>query len=226
MAGRRRRLPTSVREVASCSELRDGIDGTTNTMYGPNVVQLANFSRASAIASQYQEFRITNVKWTFKPRFDTFQATPDATNQVVVPQLYVMKDLAQSIPSNATLATLRSMGARPKRFDDKNIVVKYAPGVQTSVNNGAGLASLSKPLISPWLSTNASPNPATWTASDVDHSGLWVYLDCPSIYGDGRFEYGIECEVQFQFRKPLASVPPSSAPPAVSFIHDETLTAH
>jgi len=201
----RRRLPKNVPEIASCSEVFLTADATSNTMYGPNTLGLDQFKRASGIARQYQEYRITNIKYTFKPQFDTFAVNTDAATALRIPHLYYMIDKAQSLPLNTTLATLRSMGAKPRRFDDKDIVVSWAPGVQLAVNAGALAGTLSKPMISPWLSTNANPD-ASWTPSSTDHAGIYFQLDAGVLPGDGTYEYGVEVECQFQFRKPMLPI--------------------
>lgn len=129
-----RRLPKNVPEIASCSEVLNTNDATSNIMYGPNTLGLDMFKRASGIACSYQEYRITNIKYTFKPQFDTFAVTTDAATALRVPHLYYMIDKAQSLPLGSTLTTLRAMGAKPRRFDDKDISVSWAPGVQMAVN--------------------------------------------------------------------------------------------
>lgn len=202
-----RRLPKNVPEMASCSEVLQLLDGESNQMYGPATFGLDQFKRARGIAAGYQEYRVTNVKFTFKPQFDTFAATTDAATALRVPNMYYMIDKAQALPGNTTLATLRSMGAKPHRFDDKSVVVSWAPGVQLSANVAApAAAALVKPLIAPWLSTNATPD-AAWSVSSVDHAGIFYQLDAGSLPGDGQYEYGVDVEVQFQFRKPLMIVP-------------------
>lgn len=181
-------------------------------MYGSSAVNLSLFDRASLIARAYQEYRITNVRFTFRPQFDTFTVNTDAPTALRVPQFYSMIDKAQAIPIGATIDTLRSMGARPKRFDDKNIVVKYAPGVQAVVWDGGALQAPSAPKISPWLSTNAAPD-AAWLCSSVEHGGLFYILDTQgSLPGDGQYEYGVEVEIQVQFRKPLITVEAGATP--------------
>lgn len=174
-------------------------------MYGPNTLGLDMFKRASGIARSYQEYRITNIKYTFKPQFDTFAVSTDAATALRVPHLYYMIDKAQSLPLGSTLTTLRAMGAKPRRFDDKDISVSWAPGVQMAVNQGVLVASLSKPSISPWLATNATPD-AAWQASSTDHAGIFFVLDTGSLVGDGTYEYGVEVECQFQFRKPMLPI--------------------
>lgn len=46
---------------------------------------LAQFTRATKIAANYAEFRITGVIYRFKPRFDTFAATTDGNNTLKIP---------------------------------------------------------------------------------------------------------------------------------------------
>jgi len=180
--------------------------GETNQMYGSAAVNLSLFDRASLIARAYQEYRITNVRFTFRPQFDTFMANTDAATALRVPQFYSMIDKAQAIPIGATIDTLRAMGARPRRFDDKNIIVKYSPGVQSVVWDGGVLQTPSAPKISPWLSTNAAPD-AAWLCSSVEHGGLFYILDTQGpLPGDGQYEFGVEVEIQVQFRKPLVTV--------------------
>lgn len=67
------------------------------------------------------------------------------------------------------------------------------------------VASLSKPSISPWLATNATPD-AAWQVSSTDHAGIFFVLDTGSLVGDGTYEYGVEVECQFQFRKPMLPI--------------------
>jgi len=212
----RRRLPTNVPEMASLSASLKIADGESNQMYGSSLVQMASFDRAVAVARAYQEYRITSLRWTFKPQFDTFTATTDAATALRVPIFYHMIDKAQAIPLNATLGTLRSMGAKPRRFDDKNLLVTYSPAVQGVVWDGGVAATPAKPAVSPWLNTNAAPD-AAWAPSNIDHGSLFYILDTQGgLPGDGQYEYGIELEAQFEFRKPLISVP-AGGPEAKSY---------
>lgn len=191
-------------------------------MYGPSILQLAQFKRATLISANYQQFRITGVKYRFTPRFDTFPGTTDITNQISVPYLYYMIDRTNVIKPNATLQMLQSMGAKPNRFDDKTVMVKYRPGVLASVDSKTtGLALANKPYISPWLSTMDDPDNTAAAPSLVNHFGLWYMLDAKGLPGDGQYEYDVDIEVNFQFRKPLtviespATVPPKAVIPVI-----------
>lgn len=172
-------------------------------MYGASILQLAQFKRASAIAGSYQEYRITGVTFKFTPRFDTFPATTDASNQIVVPYLYYIIDKVGAIKAGATLAQLQSMGAKPHRFDDKTITVKYKPAVLQSSETNTATSTLTRPVTSPWLLTMTSPSDNLYAPSSVDHRGLWYILDAKNLPGDGQYEFDVDIQVDFQFRKPL-----------------------
>lgn len=175
----------------------------SNTMYGPTILQLAQFQRAVGIAGGYQEYRISGVKLTFTPRFDTFPVTTDAATQMCVPYLYYMVDKVGALKAGASLSQLQSMGARPHRFDDKNVSVSYKPAVLLGAETNTATQTLVKPIMSPWLLTMSSPSDGTYGPSSVDHRGLWYILDSKTLPGDGTYEYDVDIEVNFQFRKPL-----------------------
>lgn len=198
----RRRLPANVPEWASCSDVREAQVLATNQMYGASVISLSQFRRASSLAREFQQYRITKVKFTFKPLFDTFAATTNAASQLPVPYFHYMIDKTGAIPTNATIDTLRAMGAKPRRFDDKSIVVQWSPSYVISQETNP----LVKPYISPWLNTNDSANTAAWAPSTAEHYGLWYYLDAGALPGDGQYEYECSVEIQVQFRKPLLPV--------------------
>lgn len=198
-------------EHASLSEIIRGQVLETNTMYGPSYLQLAQFKRSSVVAQCYQEYRITGVTFRFTPRFDTFTATTNIADQIAIPYFYHMVDRLGALKPGADLQQLQAMGAKPRRFDDKTLMVKYAPSVLQTSEAGTttpGAVALSRPLISPWLLTQTSPVDGVYNPSLVDHRGLWFFLDAKGLPGDAQYEYDVDIEVNLQFRKPLL---PSSA---------------
>ena len=164
--------------------------------------QLADlaFDRAQTVAQAFQEFRIKYVKLTFRPNFDTYQAGAPGT--AAIPQLYFMYNKSNSIPTNANAGTFASMGCRPYRMDDYNLVRAWKPTVINAPMTAAGAVVASQILTSPWLSTNAnSGNPAAaWAPSAVDHLGCAFYIT-NSVVADAQV-YNIDVEVLFEFRKP------------------------
>lgn len=204
-AGRRKAL--SQPDKATCTVVRTLGGGVTNTMFAYNSFNLADYDRAVAIARNYQRYRITGIKLTFKPEYDTFALNPAGPN-VAKPNLYYMIDKSGSIPDNVTLEGLKQAGARPHRFDEKPISVQWRPSVLTEEQQAGGLGIGAGYKISPYLSTDATPgNVGAWTASRVNHLGIKWYMEC----NGGSLGVNLEAEVQFEFTKPiypsLAAVP-------------------
>jgi len=199
---------TNVTDMASCSVVRSLADGRTNQMYSFDGIVLADYDRAVAIARNYQRYRITSVKVTWKPTFDTY--SPATTNQK--PNLYYMIDKNGSIPDNVTLEGLKQAGARPRAFDEKPISVTWKPAVLGESRINAGTPQASTYITSPWLSTAQNPtSPLAWNPSDVSHQGLKWYMEQGPAGSLSTFF--MEIEVQFQFIKPL--FPSLSATPSL-----------
>lgn len=169
-------------------------------MYSNRAFQLADFPRASAIASNYASFKMARITMRFKPINDTFVPGVGAPG---VPYHYHQLDKSGAIPTNTTLENLKQMGAKPKRFDDKSIVVSWRPTVLTADLTLAGVGAVagSQYKVSPTLSTNANAgNPISFAPSVVDHLGLYWYVDQANGVGN---QYEVEVEVQFYFMRPL-----------------------
>lgn len=198
-----------VSEYASCSERVDitapgGGNFVTNQMYSVINTNLGQFARASAIAANYQFFKIKQIKLTLKYSFDTYQQIiPTAPSR---PNLYYMLDKSGSVPTNPTLAALKAMGARPHAFDNRQFTITWTPSVLNEVL-GAGLAAQGAQYkISPWLSTNNTVTaPGAWNPSTVPHLGLYWYGEQLFL---GGTQFNAELEVQFVFKKPLIKFAP------------------
>lgn len=156
------------------------------------------FDRAQTVAQAYQEYRIKYIKLTFRPSADTFPAV--AGNSI--PQLYWQIDKANAIPLTADADTFYSMGTRPRRMDDKNLVYTWKPTVLTTDMTNPGLTTAGQLRTRPWLSTNAnSGNPAgIWAPSAIEHLGCVFYVT--KINPADAITYFVDVEVVFQFRKP------------------------
>lgn len=168
------------------------------------------FDRAQTVAQAYQQYRIKYIKLTFKPSADTFPAVAGNT----ISQLYFMYDKANAIPTNANAGTFFSMGARPRRMDDKNLIYAWKPTALAATYTAAGVTTASLLRTSPWLATNqnsGNPQPG-WAPSDVDHLGAVFYVT--KINPADTLNYTVDVEVLFEFRKPLWKVEQSSEPPA------------
>lgn len=194
----RRRTTNNVVDKASCSVVRTITPGLTNTMYSFDSFQLKDFDRAVQIAQGYQLYKMTGIKVTWKPEYDTFAAGLGATK----PYLYHMVDKAGSIPDNVTLEALKQAGARPRAFDEKPISVTFKPAVLNAVLNTVAASTYGGYRVSPLLSTNQNATtPGIFVPSAIAHQGLKWYIDTA---GSG-LNVIMEVEIQFQFFKPLWS---------------------
>lgn len=202
-AGKRKSM--SQPEKATCSVVRTLGGGATNTMFAYNTFNLADYDRAVAIARNYQRYRITGIKLTFKPEYDTFAAG----GTVAKPNLYYMIDKSGSIPDNVTLEGLKQAGAKPHAFDEKPISVSWKPSVLNEVQIAGGIAQGAGYKISPLLSTDATPgNLGAWNPSRVNHLGIKWYMECANT----ALGVNLEAEIQFEFYK--AVMPSLAAVPA------------
>lgn len=192
--GRSRAL--SQPDKATCSVTRTLAPAGTNQMYAYNSFNLADYQRAVNIAGSYQRYRITGIKLTFKPEYDTFAPGLGATK----PFLYYIIDKSGSLPDNITLEALKQSGARPHAFDEKPIVIKWRPSVLNEIQGGGQLAVGAGYHISPFLSTNSNPtNPGVWTPSTINHLGIKWFMETQGSF----LNIFVEAEVQFEFTKPI-----------------------
>lgn len=192
------RKTMNVPDKASCSVVRslDPAAFVTSRMYSFDNFQLADFQRATNIAQNYQRFRMTGIKVTWKPVYDTYSA---ATPQQK-PNLYYIVDRSGSLPDNITLEALKQAGARPRAFDEKPISVTWKPSALGETLNLAGAPSASAYKVSPLLATNGNAtNPGLWIPSTVAHQGLKWYMDA----GGAAQTLSMEVEIQFEFFKPI-----------------------
>lgn len=226
--GKRARRARDVPDMASLSVKRSlqtgappGPGFNTNTLYSLMNTQLIDFTRATQVAAAYQHYRIKKITLTFKPSSDTFTAAAGAVSK---PNLYYMIDKSGAIPTNATLEALKQMGAKPIQLDEKNLTVSWRPSVLESVMyaaGGVGAPASSKYKISPWLTTTAdNVSPGVFVPSGIDHLGCYWFVD--QLLNPIGYQYTVECEVQFQFKKPLINLTSSVAaiPARVATLND------
>lgn len=178
---------------------------STNLGYRFYNCSLNLFPRAQTVGSAYQEFRIRRITLAFKSTADTFLSS---VGNAAIPQLYYMVDKKGVVPTNFTVDTLTSMGALPRRFDDKLKKILWAPAVlQSSLTDPLALSTAAAAAnISPWLPTNNSPGTTgAYVPSDVDHLGVSWFVYVPN--GSTPIQYDVDIFVDFEFRKPLWKAP-------------------
>lgn len=197
---------SGIAEYASLSVKRSlALPGGGN--YGANVLYslmnttLADFPRAVQVAQAYQFYRIKRITLTFKPSYDAYNS---ALGAVTKPRLYWMIDKSGTIPTNIALEGLKAMGARPFEIDESPRVVSWAPSVLNAAFDAAG-PDFAQYRIHPWLNTTDTPlQPGVFVPSSIDHLGIYWWMD--QLNNPQGQLYQVECEVQFQFKKPLTNI--------------------
>lgn len=191
---------SDVNDVAGVSETFDFNNGQMETIYADYGCALSQHKRASTVASAYQEYRIKMVEYRFKPLSDTY-----IPGQGDIPYLYYLVDKLRSNNNLYTIDGFRNAGAKPIRFDDKTITVKFKPAVLLD-NWDAQSLTLGVPrgkAVSPWLSTNDDNTTAgLFVPSSIDHLGIKWVVDGTS----SDFQYAIERTIHVEFRKPMWNV--------------------
>lgn len=184
------------------------------TIFSPNTTYrfydcaIDQFPRAIPIASAYQQYRIKRITLKIRPLVDTFTAGAAET----VPQFYYQIDKIRALSQAVGLPQMKTMGCVPRRLDDKNLIVSWAPGVlDAATDNAAGGLTFAKTNISPWLNTTDNPFVLPPVVSTVDHLGIiWHTEQLVGASGN----YTVECTIDVQFRKPAFE--PTEGPAAVS----------
>lgn len=193
--GRGRRMARGVPEKASCTEVVQTQNLVANTNYSSYNISLASTTRALDIAKGYQYYRIKRVTYVIKPTQDTFVSGGNS-----VPYLYYMVDRTKLFVNGFTINQLKSMGAKPRRVDEKIIKFSYTPSVLTDTyDNNVGANQFVQYKMSPWLPTKDITQVGVWNPNTTDHLGIVWRME--QSFGDAS-AYSIERQIEFEFKKP------------------------
>lgn len=201
---RRNRLANS--EYASAKETLKLQDDDMGNLYAIYNTRLADFERLSAIAKGYQFYRVTKIEMKFVPHADTFTYGSGTT----VPTLYWLIDRNENILfSGNGFDQIREAGAKPIRFDDKFVTVRWRPSVLQTMpadnTNPPTGTTFSTTRMSPWLPTNQYAAQETsvyqWAPSTVPHRGVVYGVYQQSPVGT-TYQYHAEITLHVQYKKP------------------------
>lgn len=215
----RKRLiaPTETACVKQTLELNDL---EPNTPYEPELT-LPLAKRALDIADNYQEYRISKVEYIYKPLFDTFQSQyqPGSNVNPSVPYLYA-KQLSYPAPTTFGLNFLQTLGVKPRRLDDKNVIVKYRPhilqGGLSALSQGTTTQNYTRAIKSPWLNTHVVDSAGNTLMDSTIHYGHVFWINQEVTNPDTTKPVcAFDVNVYFEFRKPwdlAAQTPPAGTP--------------
>lgn len=199
---RRPRKARASNEYARCTETHEFQTLNANVAYIDYQTSLARCERASTIAQGYQEYKIAKVEYIFMPLTDTF-----LPGQQGVPNLYFRIDKTGALQDFTQVSQLVQTGCKPRRMDDKNIVVSYKPAVLQYARDANNATNpWAKPIVSPWLTTNKNNNQTSpgWVASSIDHLGLAWFVEQINPAGNTPVTtYTCRVRIHYEFRKPV-----------------------
>jgi len=159
--------------------------------------------RASAIAKEFGLYRIAKVIYTHRPLWDTYNSSlPGVGNSPnSVPTLYWKMNRYGDFPAAFNGDYMRSLGAKPFRLDDKQVKVAYKPNILTAQDNAAGTTTAGI-KITPWLSTDDTPQDNLFTISTAEHYGHTLFVEG----GGAGTALGAVCyldiQVVYEFKNP------------------------
>lgn len=175
----------------------------SNTPYD-SIVDLSLFKRATDVADNFQEYRITKLEWKYTPLYDTFI---DASGSASLPTLYHRRQVYPTPPTFG-IPYLVAQGAKPIRVDDKIIKYNYTPNVLmigTFYNVASNAYSAQKPNYKPWLAThqNIVAGGSNVVAMDATpHQGHSLYIYQKNVVSANAPICSYEVTAHFEFRKP------------------------
>lgn len=178
------------------------VDLLANTPYQFNLAGIVG-ARAVDIAPNFALYRVAKVLFKYKPNYDTFVSNPGfigGAGAVSVPTLYWKMNRFADDPNAFTADNLRVMGAKPVRFDDKQVTVSYRPNILVANASGGSISGQVK--ITPWLNTDDAPDTATFATSTTQHYGHFWYIEC-AVNGAGTTPVGsLDVTIFYEFKNP------------------------
>lgn len=173
----------------------------------PNVISIGGIvgDRALAHAPEYALYRIAKVVFRFKPAFDTYNSTLAAGgvpggSAITVPTLYWKMNRFADAPAAFTGDDLRSLGAKPIRFDDKQVVVSYRPNILMAQATAGSVSGSVK--MTPWLNTDSAPNTPNFVSSTTEHYGHFFIIEA-GVQGAGTYPVGtFDATIYYEFKNP------------------------
>lgn len=170
-------------------------------------------ARASAIAKEFGLYRIAKVSFTHRPIWDTYSSSLPGTGNAPnsLPTLYWKMNRYGDQPAGVNGDYMRSLGAKPYRLDDKQISFGYKPNtLQVQGNDVANTAASVK--ITPWLSTDDTPQDSLFTLSTAEHYGHTLFVEG----GGAGTALGAVCyldlQVVYEFKNPRLVASTSGSP--------------
>lgn len=212
-------------ETACIKETFTAGDIEPNQPYEPEL-NLTQFPRALDIADNYQKYRISKVEYIYKPLYDTFQSQYQAGSNVNVTVPYLFsKVLNYPSPNSFGLSYLTTLGAKPRRIDDKSVKVTYTPHILqgglvntvavTGASQGVGTSGgVARAIKKPWLNTHYYDPSGNQVMDNTIHFGhvFWIQQEVTNP-DPTKPVCALDVNVYFEFAKPWDKAAQTPDPP-------------
>lgn len=172
------------------------LPSANNIVWTMTDTTLASFTRAQAVAQNYQYYKLKYFELKILPGQDTF--TPGSAS--AKPYFYYQIDKGNTLPVWLTMNNMKAMGCKPIALDEKPIVIRWKPGISlsTEISTSTGTTSAQMYRISPWLNCDENSQSNTFQPSQVVHNGLKVFAE-----NDGTsLTFRGSLTAHFVFKKP------------------------
>jgi len=197
--GGAKKRTTPANNFASVVETVSLTDISGNTPYSLET-NLSLFERASAVALNFQEYRIVKTEYRLLADDNIYN---NAGNDGTIPYLYTVPSKGGESVPYFDLSWMEQNGAKPRKMTS---IVKMAPTPRVGVSTfQEGSSQPSVGLLgktSPWIRTinivALSP-----VVDSTSHKGVLLYLHQKTA-GSSQLRLELDCTVTIQFRRPLA----------------------
>lgn len=216
---RRNRFRGVNNQYGTCQETIVASDLSGNVPYAFSHV-LSSYSRASAITSQFQFYRLRKVVWDLAPKFPLGLglATAPAANNVARPmRFYYLMNRQGNQPANINLDWFLDNGCKPKIFGSstaRSLRITYRPNLTDSLSYGGPDNSAEQqisvmPVFNKWVNRYFTGVAGVQLDNDdTEYQGVFMYID--DFNNSGDFATG-SCEVRittyWDYKVPYAPVP-------------------
>lgn len=178
------------------------VDLLANTPYQFNLAGIVG-ARAVDIAPNFALYRVAKVLFKYKPNYDTYVSNPafiGGAGAISVPTLYWKMNRFADDPNAFTADNLRVLGAKPIRFDDKQVTIAYRPNIL--MDNASGGSHSGSVKLTPWLNTDTAPDTPNFATSTTAHYGHFWYIEA-AVNGDGSTPVGsLDVTIFYEFKNP------------------------
>lgn len=160
-------------------------------------------TRAPEIARQFGLYRIAKIIYTFRPIFDTYSSSLAGVGNSPnsLPTLYWKMNRYGDFPNAFNGNYMRALGAKPYRLDDKNVVISYKPNTLLVQQDTAGNTPASI-KITPWLSTDDTPQDNNFTLSTATHYGHTLFVEGGGAGNAQGAVANLDIKVVYEFKNP------------------------